>query len=499
MKNRGKSFGFRLWSTFTVFAAVIFAVLWLLQTVLLQRFYTEMAVSGLKKTAWELAEQKDEAELTGLIEEAAQKNSLLIFVTNEAGDVLYSADEYSSLYDDFQSGKKKNSGKGNPYLSDKGLLNWEKGVIRNLPYSHTELIEKLLLSEKAGLGYTTEDGAAYVYGVKLENCMAFDGEDAVMCISMPLGSVDGTVGILGIQLLWVSVLSLLLTFLLAYFLARKFSEPIRSITEQAKSIAAGRFCKLSNKGFCIELDELSDTLNETAASLERLERSRRELLANISHDLRTPLTMIRGYAEIVREISWNDEEKRSQDLNVIIREADRLTALVGEILEYSSMQSLYQKPEMEEFDLSEAVRNVICQFDALCREQGFIVEQSVAPGLWIRGNRTQLERVIYNFIDNAVNHTDNSRRISVSLCVQGDRVRFAVQDFGAGIPDDEIPYIWDRYYTSRNRKNKAAVSGLGLSIAKEILTMHGMRFGVECTEGCVFWFEAEKTVKAMDL
>ncbi|MGN0299213.1 MAG: ATP-binding protein [Lachnospiraceae bacterium] len=451
-----------------------------------------MAISSLKKTASKINMQKDTDNFFDIIDEAAQKNSLLIFLTDTTGNVLYSTDEYSALYNDSSYNNEENHSSQNPYLSSEDSLNWEKGVIRNLPYSHMELIRKLLLSGENSLGYITENSNTYVYGVNLESCALLSNDNIIMCISMPLGSVTGTTTILRIQLLWVSVLSLSLAFILAYFLSRKFEKPLRSITQQAKNIAKGEFHVADHKGFCRELDDLSDTLNETAASLERLEHSRQELLANISHDLRTPLTMIKGYAEMVQEISWNDEEKRNQDLNIIIREADRLTSLVGEILEYSSIQSVNQKPIMTAFNLSDTVKNVIHQFDALCSEQGFLIEQNIDLNIWINGNRTQIERVIYNFIDNAVNHTDSRQKISVTLSCRGETVHFEVKDYGQGIPAEDIPYIWDRYYTSRNRKNKATVSGLGLSIAKELLTLHEAQFGAECHDGCVFWFELTK-------
>lgn len=492
MKKTVKSFGFKLWSAFILFAAVLFAVLWLLQTVLLQSFYTGMAVTGLKKTALEIIEHKDEENFFEVIEEAARKNSLLIFLMDETNEVLYSADEYSSLYEDSQYGSMGGHSGSNPYLSSEDSLNWEKGAIRNLPYSHAHLIEELLLSEENSLGYTTEDDTAYVYGVKLQSCASLSKEHVILCITMPLGSVDQTTKTLRTQLLWVSVLSLTLALILAYFWARKFEKPIHSITIQAKNIARGEFQIAAHKGFCTELDELSDTLNETAADLERLERSRQELLANISHDLRTPLTMIKGYAEMIREISWDDEGKRNQDLSIIMREADRLTGLVGEILEYSSMQSLAQEPAMEPFNLSDTVKEVIRQFEALCCEQGIIVEKTIDQDAWVRGNRAQMERVIYNFIDNAVNHAHSSQRVCVALHCQGEIVHFEVKDYGQGIPAEDIPYVWDRYYTSRNRKNKSTVSGLGLSIAKEILTLHGAKFGVQGEEGCTFWFEVKK-------
>lgn len=97
--------------------------------------------------------------------------------------------------------------------------------------------------------------------------------------------------------------------------------------------------------------------------------------------------------------------------------------------------------------------------------------------------------MIYNFIDNAVNHTDDSKKVSVSLARTDGHVRLEVTDYGKGIPEEELPNIWDRYYTARSRKNKEAVSGLGLSIAKEILTAHKARYGVNCSDHCTFWFE----------
>ncbi len=284
-------------------------------------------------------------------------------------------------------------------------MNWEKGALRNLPYSYQTLVKKLDDTETGRIGFVTENETAYVTGVRL-------GDGRILSVSLPLGTVGGTVGILRMQLVWVSILSLALGFCLSWIISKRFGKPIAQISRSAKLIAKGNFRPEFPKGFCAELDELSDTLEETALHLEKAKNAQRDFLANVSHDLRTPLTMIKGYAEMVKEISWNDEEKREKDLDIIMRESDRLTALVNEILEFSAMQA------------------------------------------------------------------DGS-------------ARFAVTDYGKGITDEEIPYIWDRYYTSRNRKNKAAVSGLGLSIAKEILTAHRAKFGVDIENNCTFWFELQ--------
>ncbi|MGM9682900.1 MAG: sensor histidine kinase, partial [Eubacteriales bacterium] len=128
----------------------------------------------------------------------------------------------------------------------------------------------------------------------------------------------------------------------------------------------------------------------------------------------------------------------------------------------------------------------------LYKAHEYVIEKIVEPGLHVKGDKKQLERVMYNFIDNAVNHTSGEKHVIIKLCTVNDRVRFSVKDFGDGIPEEELPYIWDKYYTARKRKNKNTVSGLGLSISKEILIAHEAQFGVKCEEGCEFWFEITK-------
>ena len=477
MKKR-KSFGVKLWLWFLLFSAVIFLILWLLQTVFLQNFYNGMAIRNVEKAVDKMTARSSDSDFYEAIDEAAVKNSLLVFVTDESGNVLYSADEYRRLY-----GNENQTDviSDNPYHAG-DVMNWEKGALRNLPYSYGTLVNKLNEAVTDRVGFVTENNAAYVTGVRL-------GDGRILSVSLPLGTVGGTVGILRAQLVWVSALSLILGFVLAWVISKRFEKPVAQIAASAKQIAGGNFHPEFPKGFCAELDELSDTLEETALRLEKSENSRREFLANVSHDLRTPLTMIKGYAEMVKEISWSDEENREKDLNIIMREADRLTALVNEILEFSAMQADSSAKDYEEIDLSRAVKEVIEQFAPFCEQNGYVIETEITDGIAVRADESRIKRVIYNFIDNAVNHTDESKRIKASLTAADGSARFSVTDYGKGIADEDIPYIWDRYYTSRSRKNKAVVSGLGLSIAKEILTAHRAKFGVDNRNNCTFWFE----------
>lgn len=340
----------KLWLYFILFAAIIFVALWLLQTVFLQNFYNGMAIQNVERVAAQIAEQRDSDNLADTIDNFAYNESLLIFLTDWQGNVFYSADEHSSIYETNRTWHTSDNSGDNPYRDPDEQLSWQTGAFRNLPQGYVDLLQQLFSSEDGEIGYTLENNTAYVYGTVLPasgtTSGLLGGNEAVLYISMPLGAVGATVSILRVQLVWVTIASLVIGFVIAFFILRRFARPVSAISTQAKRMAGGDFDGGFEKGFCLELDELAETLDHTAADLARAENSRRELLANVSHDLRTPLTMIKGYAEIVREISWEDEEKRDMDLSIIIREADRLTGLVNDILEYSALQSVERPTEI---------------------------------------------------------------------------------------------------------------------------------------------------------
>ena len=485
MKTR-KTFGGKLRLSFILFALVIFAALWLLQTVFLQAFYHHAITRNVQKAALEIVSQQESDRLHELMESLASENSLLVYLTDWNGGILFSTDEHAAAY---RRNPRVSSDDDNPYHKRGELWNWQIGAYRNLPQNYSAFLEKLsqsaerLCGEKA-VGYATEDGTAYVYGAELSAVRS------VLYLSVPLDAVSGTVSILRAQLLWVTLASLALGFLMAKRLSKQFSVPVAAITAQAEHMAEENFNAQYKKGFCAELDALSDTLERTASSLRKLETSRRELMSNVSHDLRTPLTMIKGYAEMVMEISWSDEAQRNEDLSVIIRETDRLTELVNDILEYSSVRSRPMNPEP--FDLSAAARYVAEQFAPLCVQKGYAMETQIEPNLRTNGVETEIKRVFYNLIDNALRHSGEEKRIRLTLKNAGTFSRAEVRDYGQGISKENLSHVWERYFTARQRRNEGG--GLGLAITKEILERHHARFGAESEEGkgTLFWFELER-------
>ncbi|MGN0159094.1 MAG: histidine kinase dimerization/phospho-acceptor domain-containing protein [Brotaphodocola sp.] len=317
MKWNLKSFGAKLWIWFMLFAAFIFMALWLLQIVFLQYFYDGMAIKNVKKVAAQIARQQKEPEFDQLLDSLAYENSLLIFVTDRQDGIVYGTDEHSHVYGRERQSREDNENK-NPYRNSGEKWNWQIGAERNLslPQDYDVFLQRLSDSKDGTVGYQLDNSSTYVYGMVLPS----EEHDTIIYISTSLDAVGATELILRTELLWVTVASVLLAFAIAYLIARRFSHPVSILLEQARHMTEGDFQVCFEQGFCTELDELADTLKQTADELSRTEQFRREFLVNISHDLRTPLTMIDGYAEMIRDISGEDREQREMDLEIIIRE-----------------------------------------------------------------------------------------------------------------------------------------------------------------------------------
>ena len=481
MKLKIKSFGFRLWSYFILFTALIFIVLWLLQTVFLQSFYNQMIISNTKAAAQRMIENSSSEDINDLIDNLAHENSVLIFITDTKGSILYSSDEFNGMH------KRNSTSSSAPPKGRKGGKNEKhSGGYRTLPDDYNDFLEMLGANGGEFTEHSTKD--YYVCGSYID----YYGSDekAVLYVGATLDAVGSSVTIISIQLVWVTILSIITGFVLSWFIAKRFSVPVDVLSEKAKRLGDKSYEKGFSKGFCMELDELSDTLDRTNDKLNEAHNFQMELLSNISHDLRTPLTMIKGYAEMIRDISWEDAQQCSEDVAVIIKEADRLTALVNEILEYSELKSDGKTIDLVKTDLSHIVEKTADSFETLYRPEGIVLERSIEDGIIVSGNGSRLERALYNLLDNGFRHTNESRKIKLTLSSDKDKAFISVTDYGTGIKAEEINNIWDRYYTSRMRTGKG-VSGLGLAIVKQIADMHSGVCKVESEEGVGSTFTIE--------
>ncbi len=219
----------------------------------------------------------------------------------------------------------------------------------------------------------------------------------------------------------------------------------------------------------------------------------KDLIANVSHDLRTPLTMIKSYAELIRDIYGENEQKRNESLGVIIEETDRLSDLVSDLLTLSKLQSGSDSLDKQVFDLVKSAENIFKVYKVL-ENDGYRLELEKPEGeLLVNGDERRLQQVISNLISNAVRYSDEVKDISVKLERTGGRVRCSVNDCGIGIDEEDLKTIWNRYQKASRQgaRGHKGGTGLGLSIAKEILELHGAKYGVSSTPGVgsCFWFE----------
>ena len=495
MKNKLRSFRVKLWLFFVLFTALIFSVLWILQTVFFQSFYDDMLKNRTRAAAEKIVENSSSEDISDIIDELSLTNSALVYITDSNGKIVYSSDQFKGISGKIrtkQSNEKMNDENGQP-PEKKGSEPSHHPGYRNLPQNYENFLESLESSENGV--YESSTGDSYVYGTYLN--YGSSGERYVLYISTVTQAMGSAVEIIRIQLLWGTLISIVTGFVLAWFIARSFSTPVAGLTEKAEHISEDELPDSFKKGFCSELDELNDVLDEASVRLRESREFQRDLLANVSHDLRTPLTMIKGYAEMVRDISREDEQQCSEDIGVIVREADRLTAMVNEILEYSEMQSVGKEPEPEEVDFSSLVMRVCKGFDSLYARENGRIETDITENIEVKGNAGRLERAVYNLLDNAVRHNGESKVINVSLIIKNEKAELRIKDHGNGIPEEELENIWDRYYTYRQR-DKKGVSGLGLAIVRQIVQMHSGSCSVESKtgEGSTFIITLNGNVRA---
>ncbi len=328
---------------------------------------------------------------------------------------------------------------------------------------------------------------AILSGIKLNNGFVF--------VYSPLEDIAGARIVLKAQMAYITIIVILLACLIAYFLSMKITNPITKITKKAKQLGEGNYNIKFDSSDILEIDELANTLNHVSRDLSKIDELRRDLLANVSHDLKTPLTMIRAYAECVRDISYKDKEKREKDLNVIIEETERLNILVNDILDLSKMQATASELKIEEFDLCSVINDVLSRYDILKSTEDYKFIVKMPAHAFVKADKNKITQVIYNLINNAINYTGSDKVVYVRLLDNKKEYLIEVADTGKGIKKEEIPYIWDKYYKKEKKHQRNVIStGIGLSIVKEILSKHKFDYGVKSIpkKGTTFYFKIRK-------
>lgn len=340
-----------------------------------------------------------------------------------------------------------------------------------------------------GQKYLYSDSDRFYYGYRLPDDI--NGYERYIFVNTVIANEKITIKIINYQFILIVLICSVLAIIFSTLISTLVSAPVLNLSREAQELSRGNYSVRFKKTDWYETDLLADTLNFAVEEMEKTEQLRRDFLANVSHDLRTPLTMVRAYAEMIRDISGKNPEKRAQHAQTIIDEADRLSSLVEDIQNLSKLQAGTETIEKDDFDICELCRAVINRFRIFNEKHGYTIKVEADGKLMVHADRRRIEQVLYNLIGNAINYTDKEEKLVV-LRATADNKRALVEviDHGKGIAPEEIDTVWDRYYRNNQIKRKVIGSGLGLSIVKSILTSHEAEFGIksELGKGSDFWF-----------
>lgn len=464
---------FKIWLYFFAFAISLFIILWFMQVIFIQSYYSSMKKSEVHKIASNIEREYNTGdEYEEYIDNMAYKNASTVFIFKQNGEIIYSSNNSS------------------------GQSNISQVPTRSITMDTNGVVNKLLSSPNKELSYTLKvnkfKSELYVYGTLMK-----DSGNCLVIVSS-IDPIDATTSVLQNQLLYVTFIALLIASIVSVFISRRLSKPIKNINETAKKLAMGNYDVKFEKAGYKELDDLSDTLNFATKELGKTDKMKKEIIANVSHDLRTPLTMIKAYSEMVRDLSGDNKEKREEHLKVIIDETDRLTTLVNDMMDISKIESGLLMLNKENLDLSKLVIDIVERFKLANKSEDLNLVAQVPKEVFVKADKSKIQQVLYNLISNAINHSGDSKEIKVKITSTQKKVKISVIDNGIGIKKEDLPHIWSRYYkAAKSFKRPNSGSGLGLSIVKNILDIHGAAYGVESEykKGATFWFELDKESK----
>jgi signal transduction histidine kinase len=351
--------------------------------------------------------------------------------------------------------------------------------------NRTEFIEAV----EKGIGESTRFSQTLKYPMKYVAVRVADGNEVVgiVRIAVPLAEVQFELRHLYRVAIIGAIAAICIAGVIAYVMARGISLPIRQMKEVADAIAKGQFDKKSSIRGEDELAELAQSLNamsdELKLKIERLkylDNVRTDFVANVSHELKTPLTSIRGFVETLEDGAINDSNNARRFLAIIKKHAQRLGNIIDDLLRLSELES-GGGIEMAEMDLKGLIDEIVMGLGhALAVKQQTLSAEASSGDFIIRGDKDKLEQVFVNLVDNAIKYTKEGGRIKVLLTKAGDSVIVTVEDNGIGIPTEDIERVFERFYrVDKAHSRELGGTGLGLSIAKHIVLVHNGKIRIE--------------------
>lgn len=334
-------------------------------------------------------------------------------------------------------------------------------------------------------------------------------------IRSPIESIQENVRISYRFLLYSGVLAIALGAVILGVLARRISRPILRLANISERMARLDFDAKYDGSGAAEIAVLGENINELSATLEstiselktannkllqdiekkeKIDGMRREFLSNVSHELKTPIALIQGYAEGLKEGVNDDAESREFYCDVIVDEAAKMNSMVKKLLTLNQLESGNEAATMERFDLVTLLKNYLQSADILIRQSAATVRLSAEDKVYVWADEFKVEEVFMNYFTNALNHLSGDRIVEVKVVRQQETVRLSVFNTGEPIPEESLPHLWEKFYkVDKARTREYGGSGIGLSIVKAVMDSFHQQYGViNYDNGVEFWIELEK-------
>ena len=426
----------------------------------------------------------------------------LIVVLSSVGVSVY---YFGSVQKGLESRAQAIANSFNEYFMDGGFNSfYQKAVQAAESYEDKTRIELQFINASGRIWVTTSGLTAGTFpgtddisrALSESHMASFQGADpetgeSILAVSAPLfsnGRVRGVlrvvtslrgvnrqvlVMLLGISL--IAVVCLILVLMSNLLFINSVVEPVAVVTEAAKRISAGGYGYRIDKSYPDELGELVENINNMSLKIGQNEKMKSEFISSVSHELRTPLTAINGWGETILEDPAGDPVQMRRGIRIILNETKRLSNMVEELLMFSRMEDGHFTLRMDKVDLQAEFEDAIFTYRELFRQQDIALDYQVGDAEFplIPGDAERLKQVFCNVLDNAAKHGGSGKRISASLERENGAQVVRVRDYGAGIPEAELPYVKQKFYKG---SSKARGSGIGLAVCDEIVKLHGGAF-----------------------
>jgi len=474
------SIGFKLWGGIIIMTVLILLFSMFFQTMYLNDFYLEqemkLRVKDCQLLAQDVAKTKYSYEID--FRKYIRTVNDIIIITDRENVIknVIGATEY-----------KKNYLFGSRFVDNLrlGKIITEKNKnLRNLDPVRPKNVETLLV----GVPMFIDTGEAQTdfSRDKKKNVMErrIKEYSGAVYFMVPVDKLDTTTSAIQKQFLYIFIVALVIASILSLLLANNFSKPLVEINRAASEIAKGNYSfeiKLSNSA---EIKNLGTTMNNLAKQLSRVEQIRKEFIANVSHELRTPLSYLKGYTEILLDDLVDDELERKKYLGIIKEETDRLKIMVDEILSLSQLEDGSIELKLTRFSVEAVVKRTIDKLLPIASKRSINIKynQLSEDALFCIADENKIKQVLINLLHNAIRHSYDYSNILISAYRQNENIYICIRDFGEGILESDLPFIWDRFYTADKKKNGDHV-GLGLAIVKNIVNAHGCEITVNSIQG----------------